>query len=74
MSGDAARLSRSGETHFLGKCDEELAVSLPASMKADLAAVAALMSPPRTASEMARMVLSDWMYGRKAAVQRIVGQ
>lgn len=71
---DDAKLSRSGEVHHLGKCEAALEVSMPEVMKADIAAVGALMSPPRSGSELARMVLSDWLYGRKAALQRIVGQ
>jgi len=74
QSDDAVKFSRSGETHFLGKCDEEQAVPMPSVMKADLAAVAHLMDPPRSPAELARTVLSDFLYGRKAQVTRIIGR
>jgi hypothetical protein len=72
MSTDdhAPRFSRPTETHFLGKCDSELAIPVPTEMKDHLAAIAALnrTSP----AELARRVLSDFLYGRLAQVQRIV--
>ena len=74
MSNDApGLLSRSGESHFLGKCDAELAVPMPETMKADLAAVAHLMEG-KSPAELARTVLSDFLYGRKAQVARIVNR
>jgi hypothetical protein len=67
-----ARFSRPTEQHFLGKCDAELAVSMPEEMKADFAAVAAISKT--TPTELARRVLSDFLYGRLAQVQRIVSR
>lgn len=74
MTEDRARYSRSGESHFLGKCDDSIEVAVPNAMKADLAAVAHLMDPPMTPSELVRLLLSDFLYGRKVQVQRIVGR
>lgn len=55
---------RTGETHFLGKCDESLEISLPAQMKADLAAMAQLSTNHKNPSALARRILSDFLYGR----------
>jgi hypothetical protein len=66
-----ARFSRSGDSHPLGKCDEELATPMPGAMKADLIAVARLMDPPMSAAEMNRIVLSDFLYGRLSQAERI---
>jgi hypothetical protein len=67
-----ARLSRPAATHFLGPCDAEQAVPMPQRMKEDLNAVAHVVG--KTGAELSREVLSDYLYGRKAQVQRIVSR
>lgn len=68
----AARFSRPTEQHFLGKCDASIELAMPDEMKADLAAVAAIQKT--TSTELARRVLSDFLYGRLAQVQRTLSR
>lgn len=54
--------SRSGRSNPGGKCVDRIDVPVPATVKADLAAVAHLMGV--SATELARQVIEDWLYGR----------
>lgn len=71
MANDDARFSRSSEPqHFLGKCDAELAVAMPETMKLDLEAAAHLEGT--TGSGLLRRLASDYLYGRLTQVKRML--
>lgn len=53
--------SRSGRSHHLGKCDDDLKINMPTQMKADIQQLAARLGT--TAGELGRDLLSDMLYG-----------
>ena len=63
---------RGAATHFLGKCDAILEIAVPQQLRDDIVALGALSSPRKTASEMARQILTDHLYGRMTAVQNSI--
>ena len=69
-----ARFARGSTTHPLGKCGEAVECSMPAQMKADLTAAGCCMNPPITASELLRMLASDYLYGRMSIVRNILSR
>ena len=69
---DDTKFSRSDEGHFLGKCDERIEVPVPTQLKDDLAVAAHFRS--MSSAQLAREILSDWLYGRVAAVKRVLNR
>ena len=68
MTQPTPLFQRASETHPLGKCTAVLEVAVPQQLRDDLVAFGALSAPRKTASEMARQILTDHLYGRLVAV------